>query len=51
VGFPMLAEGRWGAFSGLVPEIPMVPADVAGWRMVVGGAADAVPGARMAAGL
>jgi hypothetical protein len=33
---PLLEETRWGAFSGFVPEIPVVPADVVSRRRVAG---------------
>jgi len=47
-GSPLLAEARWGAFSGFVPEISVVLADVVGCPRVVGGAAVAVSGLRAA---
>jgi len=49
VGVPLLVGTRWGALSGFVSELPVVPADVVGLQSVVGGAAEAVPGVRAVA--
>jgi len=39
---PELVVARWGAFSGIVPELPLVPKVVVGLQSVVGGAKAAI---------
>jgi len=43
---PLLVGAKWGAFSGFVPELPVIPADVVELQRVVGGAAAAISGVR-----
>jgi len=45
----LLVGARWGAFSGFVLELPVVPADVVGLHRVVVGAAAAIFGVRVVA--
>ena len=44
--FPLLVAARWGAFSGFVPELPVVPTVVVGLQRFVGGAAAAISDVR-----
>jgi len=49
VGTPLLVGARWGAISGSISELPVVPADVVRLHSVVGGATEAVSGVRAVA--
>ena len=43
---PLLVAARWGAFSGFVSELPVIPTGVVGLQRVVGGPAAAISGVR-----